>query len=165
MALFYEDVLTALNEAGVRFIIVGGTAVILHGVPRTTADLNLVIDLDEANVLRLVEVATKLGFRPRAPVEPSQLADPEKRREWLEQKGMRAFTFQRPDRPLDVVDVLIDSPLSYQQLEANAESLHAEGLTLVIAGIDDLIEMKQAAGRAQDEADIDALRRLKAATR
>ncbi len=165
MALFYEDVLTALNESGVRFIIVGGTAVILHGVPRTTADLDVVIDLDESNVLELVEAAAKLGFRPRAPVPPAQLADPEKRREWIEEKGMKAFTFQRPDRPLDVLDVLIDSPLSYQQLEPNAERLHAEGLTLVIAGIDDLIQMKQGTGRAQDDADIESVRWLEAATR
>ena len=45
---------------------VGGVAVIFHGVPRTTADLDRVIDLEEGNVRRFVGVMTQLGFVPRA---------------------------------------------------------------------------------------------------
>ena len=45
VAIFYEDVLRALDAASIGFVLVGGVAVILHGVPRTTADLDLVIDL------------------------------------------------------------------------------------------------------------------------
>jgi len=63
---FYEDVLRALDAASIRFVLVGGVAVILHGVPRTTADLDLVIDLEEGNVRRFVGVMTQLGFVPRA---------------------------------------------------------------------------------------------------
>ena len=44
-----------------RFVLVGGTAVILHGVPRTTADLDLVLDLEASNVQRFVEVMTRPG--------------------------------------------------------------------------------------------------------
>jgi len=43
VTIFYEDVLRALDTAAIRFVLVGGVAVILHGVPRTTADLDLVI--------------------------------------------------------------------------------------------------------------------------
>ena len=59
MALFYGP--AKLQEAGVRFVLVGGTAVILHGVPRTPADLDLVLDLEAANVQRVVEVMTRPG--------------------------------------------------------------------------------------------------------
>ncbi len=41
----YEPVLAALDAAGVRFVVVGGVAVVLHGHPRMTADLDLVVDL------------------------------------------------------------------------------------------------------------------------
>lgn len=160
MALFYEDVIGALTDEGVRFVVVGGLAVILHGVPRTTADLDLAVDLNEDNVRRLVAVLTRLGFHPRAPVLADELARAERRREWIEDKGMRAFTFHRPTRPMDEVDVIIDSPVDFARLARNAERLRAEHLVVPIAGAADLIEMKQAAGREQDVADIDALRRL-----
>jgi len=66
MAIFYEDVLRALDAASIRFVVVGGVAVILHGVPRSTADLDLVIDLEEGNVRRFIGVMAQLGFVPRA---------------------------------------------------------------------------------------------------
>ena len=61
MALFYEP--AKLQEAGVRFVLVGGTADILHGVPRTTADLDLVLDLSASNAPRFLEVLSRPGRR------------------------------------------------------------------------------------------------------
>jgi hypothetical protein len=158
--VFFEDVLVLLRDGGVHFVVVGGTAVILHGVPRTTADLDLVIDMEPANVRRLVSAMNRLGYRPRVPVDPGELADPERRASWIADKGMRAFTFQLPGHPLSDIDVLIDSPLDYAALAKRAEQVDAGGLVLRIAGLEDLIQMKTVAGRDQDLADADALRRL-----
>lgn len=160
MAIFYEEVLRALDAASIRYVLVGGVAVVMHGVPRTTADLDIAIDLEESNVRRLVEVMTALGFVPRAPVGALELASAERRRTWIADKHMAAFTFHRPGRPLDEVDVLIDPPLPFAELAAGADIVEAEGLRLPIAGIRHLIRMKEQAGRAQDVADADALRRL-----
>lgn len=160
MALFFEDVLVQLRDVGVRHVIVGGTAVILHGVPRTTADLDLVVQEDPANMRRLVSVMNRLGYRPRAPVDPAELCDPEARRVWIEEKGMRAFTFVLPGHPLSDIDIVIGSPIAYEDLAGRAERVDAGGLVLAIASIEHLIAMKLVAGRAQDLADADALRRL-----
>lgn len=141
-------------------MVVGGTAVILHGVPRTTADLDLVVDLEPGNLRRLVSAMNRLGYRPRAPVEPADLCDPDLRRAWIENKGMRAFTFHLPGHPLSDIDILIDSPLDFAELSVGAERVNAGGLTLHIAGLEDLIRMKEVAARDQDLADADALRRL-----
>ncbi len=158
--MFFEEALLLLRDGGVRFIVVGGTAVILHGVPRTTADLDLVVDEDPENLRRFVSAMTRLGYQPRAPVEASELCDPERRRAWIAEKGMRAFTFYLPGHPLGDIDVLIDTPISFTELSARAERLDAGGLMLRIACVEDLIRMKVAAGRDQDLADVDALRRL-----
>lgn len=160
MALFFEDALLLLRDAGVRHVIVGGTAVILHGVPRTTADLDLVVEDEPANMRRLVSVMNRLGYRPRSPVDPAGLADPEIRRAWIDEKGMRAFTFCLPDHPLSDIDILIDSPISYSELSRRAERIAAGGLEMFIACIEHLIQMKLVAARAQDVADADALKRL-----
>ncbi len=161
MSLFFEDALILLRDGGVRFIVVGGTAVILHGVPRTTADLDLVVDLEPANLRLLVAALTRLGYRPRAPVEAAELCDPERRRAWIDDKGMRAFTFHLPGHPLADIDILIDAPIEFAELAVHAEPVDAGGLKLRIASVDDLIRMKLAAGRDQDLADVDALRRLR----
>lgn len=133
---------------------------ILHGVPRTTADLDLVVDLDQANLRRLISVMNRLGYVPRAPVDAAALCDPEQRSAWIADKGMRAFTFCLPGHALADIDVLIDGPLEYAELARRAERVDADGLVVHIAGLEDLIRMKLAAARAQDLADVDALRRL-----
>ena len=160
MAIFYEDVLRALDVASIRFVIVGGVAVILHGVPRSTADLDLVIDFEDGHVRRFIGVMAQLGFVPRAPVAAADLASADHRRGWVAGKHMTAFTFQRPGRPLDEGDVLIYRPLALAELAPGADFVEAEGLRLPIVGIRHLIRMKEGAGRAQDVADVDALRRL-----
>jgi len=160
VSLFFEEAFVLLRDGGVRFIVVGGTAVILHGVPRTTAGLDLVVDLEASNLHRFVSAMIRVGYVPRAPVEPTALCDPDQRRAWIEEKGMRAFTFCLPGHPLSDIDVLIDSPIEFAELSLRAELVDAGGLKLRIAGLDDLIRMKDAAGRDQDRADADALRRL-----
>jgi len=103
---------------------------------------------------------SQLGFVPRAPVAAADLASADHRRTWVADKHMMAFTFHRPGRPLEEVDVLIDPPLPFPELAAGAALLEAEGVRLPIVGIRHLIRMKEHAGRAQDVADVDALRRL-----
>lgn len=78
---------------------------------------------------------------------------------------MLAFSFHRPGRPLDEVDVLFESPIDFATLNERADELRADGLVLRVARPSDLITMKQGTGRAQDEADIDALTRLIEAAR
>ena len=105
--MFYEDVLRALAGAGCRFLIVGGVAVNLHGVPRMTADLDLLIDLEPVNVERTVSALLSLGYRGRAPVDPMKLANTAERESWVRDKGMKAFSFFHPSRPFQVVDLLV----------------------------------------------------------
>lgn len=50
----FEEFLAYLAECGVRFVVVGGVAVVIHGHPRLTADIDLVIDLEAANARRAI---------------------------------------------------------------------------------------------------------------
>jgi hypothetical protein len=62
-----ERLITGLSNAGVRYLIVGGVAVVLHGYLRATADLDL-IGLDRPNVEAALRTFEGMGFQPRAPV-------------------------------------------------------------------------------------------------
>ena len=64
-----ERVLGALNSAGVRYLIVGGVAVVLHGHLRTTADLDLVVQLERDNVLRAMPDLIALKSQARRPLD------------------------------------------------------------------------------------------------
>ena len=82
-----EANLRALNDANVRFIIVGGLAVVAHGYVRYTADIDLVLDLKPENVLRAMEALKLIGYRPLLPVEPTDFANEQTRNQWREEKG------------------------------------------------------------------------------
>ncbi|MBI5500125.1 MAG: hypothetical protein HY907_07765 [Deltaproteobacteria bacterium] len=70
-----EPIVDALNRGGVRYVIVGGLATVLHGFPRLTADIDLVVDLQPAEARRAIEALLRLGFRPRPPVDPYDFAE------------------------------------------------------------------------------------------
>jgi len=55
MAQRFEPVLKGLSDAGVRYLVVGGVAVVLHGHLRTTGDLDLVVELSPENLARDLE--------------------------------------------------------------------------------------------------------------
>ncbi len=76
--VFYEDVFRALNRHGVRYLVVGGVAVNLLGVPRMTKDLDLMLDLSSENLKLFLSALNDLGYRPRAPVPLEEFADASK---------------------------------------------------------------------------------------
>jgi hypothetical protein len=156
----YLEIVRALADNDVRYVVIGGVAVILHGVPRTTYDLDLIVDLAPDNVARLIEALERLGYRPRAPVPARQLGDPAMRAMWVEEKGMKAFSFWRPEG--GEVDILIDAPLDYSEVASDQEPVEVEGRTLFIASVDALVRLKSVADREQDRADIEALERVRA---
>lgn len=57
-----RTILTALNDAEVKYLIVGGLAVVAHGYGRFTQDIDLVIQLERANVLRALNAFTAMGI-------------------------------------------------------------------------------------------------------
>ena len=149
----YVSLLRALGEAGVQFGIAGGFAVVLHGVPRMTFDLDIVIDLAAANVSRLVAVLRAEGFRPRLPVALSDLEDAETRREWTEIRNLIAFSLNHPQRPMEELDVLLVSPFPWSEIADSLVWRSIEGISVPVIGRALLRRMKLATGRPRDAMD------------
>ncbi len=157
-----EAVVRALNQQGVRYLIVGGLAVVAHGYVRLTADVDLLLDLEEANLRRAVAALSRLGYRPRAPVELDRFIDPKARAEWVKTKGMTVFSLFSPDHPATEVDLFVEAPLDFGKAYASAVRIEvAPGAVATIAGLDDLITLKERAGRPQDMQDVEHLRSLR----
>ncbi|MGH8802329.1 MAG: hypothetical protein ACREX6_08560, partial [Casimicrobiaceae bacterium] len=89
--MFYLDLFSALERSGVRYVIVGGLALNLHGVERATMDVDLAMALDAANWLSAIDVFRALQMTPIAPVTLEQASNPEQLRDWKRDRHMLAF--------------------------------------------------------------------------
>lgn len=151
------EIFEALGDAQVTYLVVGGVAVVLHGHPRFTADLDLVVALDRDNVLATMAALTRLGYRPRAPVQASDFADPAARRTWVEEKGLTVFSMWSQRFPATEIDLFVEEPFPFE--EAYRRGIHVDlgGTKVVVAAIDDLVALKRRAGRPRDLEDVEAL--------
>jgi hypothetical protein len=160
MMALVESVIEALNRGGVRYVVVGGLATVLHGFPRLTADIDLVVDLDPAEARRAIQVLVRLGFRPRPPVDPFDFADPARRAAWIREKGLRVFSMHDPTNPLRELDLFVEHPIDFASLWRRSVLLPLAGTTVRVAAIADLIALKRLAGRPEDLRDIAVLEEI-----
>lgn len=153
-----RTILSALNGAEVKYLIVGGLAVVAHGYVRFTQDIDLVIQLERENVLRAMNALTIIGYRPLIPVDAFQFADQELRQRWRSEKGMIVFQMLNFDRESTRVDLFVTEPFVFAD-EYKAAKWHEWGeLRAPVLCLETLIAMKEAAGRPQDLADAALLR-------
>ena len=138
----------------------GGVAVVLHGYPRMTADIDLVIDLKPSEAKLAIRSLTGMGLRPRVPVEPESFADPERRQRWIDERGMMVFNLYDPKDPLRSVDLFVQPPVPFDELWSRSQLIALPSVKVRVASIQDLIRMKENTGRSLDSADIEALEAL-----
>ena len=157
-----EAIVRALNAAGVRYLVVGGLAVVAHGFVRFTADVDLVLDLDEQNLRRAIAAFTSLDYRPRAPVAIGEFLDPATRAGWVREKGLTVFSLYSPAHQATEVDVFAEAPFDFASAYQRAVRAEvAPDVAATFASLDDLILLKKRAGRPQDVLDIERLTTLR----
>ena len=159
--MFYETILRELAKRKIKYLVVGGVAVNLHGYPRLTGDLDIVLSFEAANVGRFGELLKDLGWLPRVPVSLMDLADAKKRKGWLQEKGMKVFSVYNPKVSMEVLDVLTDPGVDYSLLKKHSMLVPYKKFKVRVASLDDLIFMKKKAARNKDLLDIQALNELK----
>lgn len=148
-------ILITLAEHGVEFVVVGGVAVQAHGHGRSTRDLDIVPRPDLLNLSRLGEALATLGARLLRADAPVDVTDPQ-----LLKRAPLVPLVTGYGR-LDLLNLAQTqgAPRSYDELRARAFEAQIDGRIVAVAGLDDLIRMKRAAGRELDVQDIGALTR------
>lgn len=116
MEIFFKDTLVALSDAGVKFVVGGGVALVLQGVERFTADLDVSVERSEENLRRFLKVMGLLSLKPSVPVSSEVLLDPAQIAAMIREKNALVFTFVDVDRPYRRVDFFISETLSYERL-------------------------------------------------
>ncbi len=153
---------SSLEQAGVRYLIVGGLAVIAHGYLRFTSDLDLILEPEPAALRRAIPVFIALGYAPRVPVKFEDFADPEKRASWAREKGMLVFSLVSPQHDKTSVDLFLECPFDFDDAYSRALRDKTEsGVELTFVPLTELLEMKRRAGRRNDLDDIEKLEAIR----
>jgi hypothetical protein len=159
--LDYLGIFKELNAKGIRYIVVGGMAVNLHGIPRMTYDIDLLLDMDDRNIESFIQVLKGWGFKPKVPVDIAEFADGAKRNDWIKNKNMKAFNLMNPEWAIREIDILIDAPVDFAKADRGKKVVVIQDVPVPVIGIDDLIVMKEKADRQQDAADVRSLKELR----
>jgi len=158
--LVYEEVLRAFQKNKVNYVIVGGIALNLLGGSRYTSDLDIVVELSEKNLRKIITILEKMGFRAKLPVNPADITNKKIRKDWIENKNLKALNFYKPTSMAEV-DIIVDTPISFKHIKKNKAIVRMQKLFLPVVSIEDLIIMKKTAARDQDMVDISKLKIIK----
>lgn len=149
------DLLRALREQQVDFIVIGGVAGVAHGSPTVTRDLDICYERSRDNYQLLAQAlrslhATLRGAPPDLPFR-------------LDARALELgdhFTFSTDLGDLDCLGTPSGTE-GYRDLIANAVEVEVAGTRIMVAGLDDLMRMKRAAGRPRDLAELEILGALR----
>lgn len=157
----FKKIFRALNKAKIKYLVVGGVAVNLHGYIRFTGDLDILLLLEDQNLKKMYKVMKKLKYSERLPVSILELKDRKQVKKWLKEKGMQAFSFNPPkDNPLQL-DIVIEESLKFDKIFPKRITKRISDVSIPVISIQDLIKMKKKTNRWQDLIDIENLIKLK----
>jgi predicted nucleotidyltransferase len=145
------SLLQRLVAAGVDFVVIGGVAVYVQANPRFTKDLDICYALDHDNLERLGEVLIELQAR-LASIDEALPFVPDGRT----LKQTQILTLTTSEGAIDLLAKPDGCP-AYETLRERATTVDLDDVQVLVASIEDLIAMKQAAGRPQDLVDVEAL--------
>ena len=158
--MIYEEIFREFESVGVRYLVVGGMAVNLFGYARMTMDMDIMADLSDENLARIVDVMRRHGYSPRNPVSPEELISADKRDEWIREKGAIVFTFIDRLKPFKQIDIFLCNPIDFEDAYKKKVVMAIGDMKLNVISIDDLIRIKSSAGRPRDLEDIHHLERI-----
>lgn len=157
----YQSILRAFEKQKLRYLIVGGVAVNLHGYPRFTNDIDILLALDHANLETMARIMESMGYQQRLPISIQELEDSDKVRRLVKEKGLVAYSFIHAKEPQFNIDVLVSESIDFEKFSVHTMKAEVWGLEIPVVSIDDLIAMKQHSDREKDVQDVVALLELK----
>jgi hypothetical protein len=145
----------------VKYLIIGGVAVVAHGYERFTKDLDLVIGLERKNIIRGLRALMTRGYQMRIPVTPEQFADPALREQWRREKNMVVSQLWSDTHRRTPIGVFVYEPFDFKKELARARREPVFGKqSAPIVSYETLLDLKKSAGRSQDLLGVEKLRKL-----
>ena len=139
----FKEFIELLNDNGVRYLVVGGYAVALHGYPRYTKDIDIWIDMTPENAARMMAALEQFGFG---------------------EVGLRQEDFLEPDIIIQLgypparIDILTTIPgVEFDACFDHRVVVEVDGVEVNFIDLENLKKSKRASGRHQDLADLEHL--------
>lgn len=142
----FKDLLRLLNSKSVKYLLIGGYAVIAHGHPRLTNDLDVVVANDELNIERVLETLVEFGF-PSVIESPHPFSEPKS----VVRMGVEPVK-------IEILNYL--EGVRFEEAYERRETRPAEDIKFDLISLNDLLLNKTAVGRDKDVLDVKELRRI-----
>jgi predicted nucleotidyltransferase len=134
-----QDVFKSFQQNNVRYVVIGGVASVLYGIPRATFDVDILIEATADNAGRLLNALTEAGFGTATMTSPEEIVSNE----------ITVFN----DRVR--IDVQTKTPgVSFEDVWSRRKTVNYNGQEFFILSREDLIKAKRASGRDVDIEDV-----------
>jgi hypothetical protein len=139
----FKEFIQSLNDNAVRYLLVGGYAVALHGYPRYTKDLDVWVDSTTENAARIIKALQQFGFGS-LDLKESDFTTPDQ----VVQLGY-------PPSRIDILTSL--SGVEFSECYSSRVTEEIDGVPVSFIDLENLKKNKKATGRHQDLADVENL--------
>jgi len=156
----YIDLFALLSKNNIRYLVCGGLAVNIYGIPRMTADIDLLLDFEEGNVSHFENLIKQLLYTSVIPLSIKTFVNKEERQKAIDEKNLIAYSYYNSRSNYMNLDVLLDVPLRFEELWEKREKRPLNDFEISVVSIEHLIELKNYANRKQDMDDIILLSKL-----
>jgi hypothetical protein len=155
-----KKIFDILNQYNVKYLVCGGLAVNIYGIPRMTADIDLLLDFEESNVLNFENATKYLLFQSIIPISIKTFVKKEDRLKAINEKNLIAYSYFNSLAGYMNLDVLLDAPIEFDVLWKNKTERKLGETIIHLVSVEDLIELKKYSNRIQDQKDILLLSKL-----
>jgi hypothetical protein len=156
-----QEILRVLDRHGVRYVLVGDLAAVLHGAAHVTTDVDVVPEDAQANLERLSAALRELNARIRTTGEADGIPFDHSAESLTR---VRVWNLQTSMGDLDIT-FQPSGTRGYDDLRRDVVTMDIRGVEVPVASLADVVRSKEAAGRARDRAVLPALRELLARQR
>ena len=141
----FRDFINSFNVYNVKYILVGGYSVILHGYSRTTGDMDIWVERTPENYKNIKTAFLHFGMPVFDMTEEA----------FLNNTDLDVFTFGKPPSSIDIMVAV--RGLDFADCYSNAVYFEEDGLIIRTIYFNDLISAKKASGRSKDLNDLENL--------
>jgi len=154
--ILYEEIFREFQDKKVKYVVVGGIALNLLGGNRSSFDMDILVEMSDENLKKVVSILKRKGYRVKQPIDPMDIAVRDIRMGWIRGKNMKAFNFYK-EKDMKEVDIIIDSPVQFEDAKKDYVRVKIGSLTVPVVSIKGLIKMKKKSGRSVDRLDVEML--------
>jgi hypothetical protein len=149
-----KEIFASFQQHDVRYMLCGGLAVNLYGIPRMTADIDVLIQWNENNVERFETALREHGYKNNLFFQLKALIPAKTRLQYFQEKNLVAYSYSSDLFQAISLDVLVQTNLDFEACWNRKEIKYLGDIPVYVLNVEDLIAMKEFANREQDKADI-----------